>query len=377
MNILVRLVPTTLALCVAGICHAGVDFDTPQGKLSIGGNFEFETNYQHLNSTSETGADGHLYNSGRVELNIRGSHEADNGYYADFSLNPAWKINTDAIGDQYIGIGKKDDWFVKTGHYLNYDVAPIGLGMGDDLFNAGYEMYQVNDARGRADSQLTYSKNLGDVYFELSSMFGDDWSDHASSINTLPGQNATDYLYSGSGINVKKNKDPIVARPVLAWSGNGVSATVGAEINLVTDAYQSTSGVDLNKRNGVGGNITFDTSESTKFMVKTAYLDAVAHNQYTVGAGFKYQIPNVYQLYISYLYGQESIDNNTLLGTTTKGSTAHEIYVSNMLENFLGIDNAKLSFGGFWSQLLADDSQSSELAKSTDYGTRIRIRYDF
>jgi hypothetical protein len=377
MKIIVRLAPTTIALCVAGICQAGVNFDTPQGNLSIGGNFEFETNYQHLNSTSETGEDGHLYNSGRVELNIRGSHEVENGYYGEFSLNPAWKINTDAIGDQYVGLGQKDDWFFKLGHYLNYDVAPLGLGMGDDLFNAGYEMYQVNDARGRADSQLTYSKNLGDFYFELSSMFGSDGSDHASSVNTLPGQNTTDYLYSGSGINVQKNKDPIVARPVLAWSGNGISAAIGAEINLVTDAYQSTSGVDLNERNGFGGNITFDTSDNTKLVLKTAYLDAVAHSQYTAGIGFKYQIPNVYQLYVSYLYGNEAIDNDSTLGTTEKSSSAHEVYVSNMLENFLGIDNAKLSFGGFWSQLIADDEHSTELAKDTDYGTRIRIRYDF
>ena len=42
------LVPSVLALFVASAAHAGASFDTPQGKLNIGGDVEYNLDAQNF-----------------------------------------------------------------------------------------------------------------------------------------------------------------------------------------------------------------------------------------------------------------------------------------------------------------------------------------
>ena len=362
-----------LTLSFSGSCLSGVTFDTPEGKLSIGGNFEFNVDASHINKETTSGVDAYN-NSGRVELNINGEHVLEDGYYGAFSFNPGWQIYGDAINDQWMGVGKKNDWFLKLGHYLAYDVAPVGIAPGDDTWVGGYEMYTVNDARGRSNNMITLSKNIDESYYELTFVYEDDFSDHQSTLNTIPGQATSgSYLYDGSGITINKKRNPLVARPVAAYNGKTIQAAIGGEFNMVTDAYETNEGVALSKRNGVGGYVSTNVTDDLSGLVRIAYLDGVAHSQYTIGAGVKYQ-----NIYFGYLYGREDVDKSAALGIANNmQADAHEVYISSVWKDLLGLNNVELHVGGYWSQVLANNIQSSPLAKPTDYGTRFRIKYWF
>ncbi|PWC23083.1 hypothetical protein DDT52_02130 [Brenneria roseae subsp. roseae] len=365
--------PLLLAFLCSSACFAGVTFDTPQGKLSIGGNFEFNIDAAHINKDTTSGVDAYN-NSGRVELNINGEHELEDGYYGAFSLNPGWQIYGDSINDQWMGVGKKNDWFLKLGHYLAYDVAPVGTAPGDDTWVGGYEMYTVNDARGRSNNMVTLSKDVNQAYYELTFVYEDDFSDHQSTLTTMPGQAVSgNYLYDGSGITINKKRDPLVARPVAAYNGKLLQAAVGGEFSMVTDAYETNEGVPLSKRNGVGGYVSTNLTDDLSGLVRVAYLDGVAHTQYTLGAGLKYK-----NIYLGYLYGHENVEKSDVLGIANNmQADAHEVYISSVWKDLLGLSNVEFHAGGYWSQVLANDSQSSPLAKPTDFGTRVRIKYWF
>jgi hypothetical protein len=371
-----KLTLSFLTMCIASSCYAGVNFDTPQGKLSIGGNFEFNEDFSHINNSVASGTDAYN-NSGRVELNMAGEHDISNGMYGAFSLNPGWLINGNSINDMWMGVGKKNDWFFKMGHYLASDVSPVGLGPGDDTWVGGYEMYTVNDAKGRASNMATFSKFDGSMTYELTAVTADDFNDHESTLNTLPGQNTTvnGYIYTGSGITSVKNRNPFVLRPVAAWNGGKIQAAVGGEFNMVTDAYiDANTGASLSKRNGFGGYVSYNFTEDFTALVRSAYLDAVAHNQMTAGPGFKYK-----NFYFGYLFGREHVEADQQFATITKDmhADAHEVYLSSVWKNFAGIDNMEFHAGGYWTQLLAKDEASTALAKPTDFGARFRIKYFF
>lgn len=370
------VMPSMLALLVSTFCQAGVDFSTPQGKLSIGGNFEFNLDVAHENTDTLSLTDAYN-NSGRVELNINGEHALPNGMYGAFSLNPGWLIGGDAINDMWMGVGKKDTWFFKMGHYLAYDVAPVGLAPGDDTMVLGYEMYTVNDARGRASNMSTLSFNSGELYYELTAVYSDDFNDHQSTLNTLPGQN-TDvdgYLFDNSGITAVKNKDPLVIRPVMGWNGKKVQAAIGGEFSAVTDAYiDKDTGISLSKRNGVGGYVSYSFNNEWSGLVRTAFLDGFDHTQMSAGAGLKYK-----NIYFGYLYGHEVVDQDSRFSgmDSKKKADSHEVYISSVWKNFLGLDNLEYHHGAYWTQMLAGDAQSEALSKPTDFGMRMRIKYWF
>lgn len=374
MNKTLKLSFLFVSVLTATVSNAGVNFDTPQGKLSIGGNFEFNFDTTKLNSSlSDSKSNDSYFNSGRVELNINGEKELPNGNYGAFSLNPGWLIGGTAINDMWMGVGKKQDWFFKMGHFLNTDVVPVGLAPGDDTMVQGYEMYTLNDARGRSDNMATFDKFAGHFTYELGAVYNAEFGDHESTLNTLPSENATDYLYSGSGINVVKNKDPFVIRPIIAYDGGKTKAGLGGEISIVTDAYQSSNGVDLSKRTGVGGYIAYEFSPEFSTLVRTAYLDAASHDQYTLGLGVKYA-----NIYTGYLFGHENVYKSSNLGINNKmQAESHEMYVSSVWKNFLDLTNVELHVGGYWTQMLAKNGLSADLEKPTDYGTRVRIKYWF
>lgn len=369
-------VPGLALLFLAQYSQAGVEFETPQGKLSIGGNFEFNLDLAHLNTDVLSGTDTYD-NSGRVELNINGEHTLANGMYSAFSLNPGWLIGGDAINDMWMGVGQKDNWFFKMGHYLAYDVAPVGLGPGDDTMVLGYEMYTVNDARGRASNMASFNKWDGNFYYEVTAVYADDFNDHESTLNTLPGQNtdADDYLFDGSGITSVKKRDPLILRPVMAWTGDKIQAGVGGEFSMVSDAYvDETTGASLYDRDGIGGYVSYVFSSDWSGLLRTAYLKGFDHTQYTAGLGLKYR-----NIYLGYLFGREDVDSDSRFSGMAhdKSADAHEIYISSVWKNFLYLSNMEFHAGGYWTQVNANDQYSSELAKDTDYGVRLRLKYWF
>ena len=229
------LVPSVLALFVASAAHAGATFDTPQGKLNIGGDVEYdltadsfsENDWAH--SDKAAGATDTQSLGGRIIFDVNGERVLSNGNFAGFKINPAYSTNGDYLDgeDSWFSFGVKNDWAVKLGHYEAYDLSPAG----QDTYVADSNMnlYRAKAARGRAGSgsQAMFSKEAGQWHMVVSTLFGDD-----------------NGMYDNMA-GVVKNKDPLLARPVVAWTGETVTVAVGAELNLITDAYVDAAGEDV------------------------------------------------------------------------------------------------------------------------------------
>ena len=106
------LVPSVLALFVASAAHAGATFDTPQGKLNIGGDVEYDVTADNFSEGHGADPTDSQTASGRILLDINGERVLSNGNYAAFKLNPMWGQQGEDKGadDAWFGFGVKNDW---------------------------------------------------------------------------------------------------------------------------------------------------------------------------------------------------------------------------------------------------------------------------
>ncbi len=346
------LVPSVLALFVASAAHAGASFDTPQGKLNIGGDVEYDVtadNYSEGARPTDT-----QYASGRILLDINGERALANGNYAAFKLNPLWgQQGGSGADDVWFGFGVKNDWGFKIGHFEAYDLSPAG----QDTYTVGTEGYRANLARGRTSSatagdadkpgQVMLSKESGAVHFEVTTQFGDYGS----------GSNP-------ASVAGTKNKDPLIARPVIAWTGDTVTVAVGAELNLVTDAYQY-NGQDTSDWNGYGATASFKASDDLTFALRGAYKDDVAGSSYSVGPNVQYQ-----NFFIAYLNGKTKTDGT--LGTIDSETKLNEVYASYKIPGVMGLDNFDMYLGASYGTTKVDSGTTDK-----EYGSRVRFKYFF
>ena len=122
------LVPSVLALFVASAAHAGATFDTPQGKLNIGGDVEYDLTAQDFGDTNSNNAvsPNSVHDvqkaSGRIIFDVNGERVLSNGNFAGFKINPAqmagsgiqqpelavvpaWRMrHRQAFADDFVGI---------------------------------------------------------------------------------------------------------------------------------------------------------------------------------------------------------------------------------------------------------------------------------
>ena len=359
------LVPSVLALFVASAAHAGATFDTPQGKLNIGGDVEYDvtannygegthdTNGNHATATND--ATDTQSASGRILLDINGERALANGNYAAFKLNPMWGQQGEDKGadDAWFGFGVKNDWGFKIGHFEAYDLSPAGQDtyVADDHMN----LYRAKDGRGRNSNggQIMLSKEAGQWHYELTTQFGADGD-------------SSQGLYTDAGATVVKNKDPLLARPVVAWTGDTVTVAVGAEINLISDAYVADLGgadarESISDWTGYGATTTIKATDDLSFSLRGAYRSADEFDQYTVGPGVQYQ-----NFYIAYLYGAtnpDGSDNNT---------TNHLTYASYKIPGVMGLDNFDMYLGASWGNEKVGSADATE-----ELGGRVRFKYFF
>lgn len=350
------LVPSVLALFVASAAHAGATFDTPQGKLNIGGDVEYDLTAQNFGDTdsvadSNTTATNSVHDvqkaSGRIIFDVNGERVLSNGNFAGFKINPAYTTNGDyADGeDSWFSFGVKNDWAFKMGHYEAYDLSPAG----QDTYVVGYgdNLYRAKEARGRAGSgsQVMFSKEAGQWHMELSTLFGDD-----------------NGMYD-KVTGVEKNKDPLLARPVVAWTGDTVTVAVGAELNLISDAYIDAAGEDISDWTGYGASATVKATDDLSFSVRGAFKDADEGDGYSVGPGVAYQ-----NFYIAYLNGQ----NTNSTGVSDVDTEYNVAYASYKIPAVMGIDNFDMYLGASWGDEKIGDNASTE-----QYGGRVRFKYFF
>lgn len=346
------LVPSVLALFVASAAHAGATFDTPQGKLNIGGDVEYDLTADNYGErTSNPDATDTQSLGGRILLDINGERVLSNGNFAGFKINPTYGTNGGygSGEDHWFSFGVKNDWAVKLGHYEAYDLSPAG----QDTYVVGYgdDIYRAKDGRGRAadGSQAMVSKEYGQWHFEVSTLFGSD--------NNM-------YNDFEDADLVVKNKDPLLARPVVAWTGDTVTVAVGAELNLIPDAYVTNDAAreSVSDWTGYGATTTIKATDDLSFTLRGAYRDADEFTEYSVGPGVQYQ-----NFYAAYLFGKTDLDDTD---TDVKTNVA---YASYKIPGVMGLDNFDMYLGASWgNQKVAGEELTNE-----ELGGRVRFKYFF
>ena len=341
------LVPSVLALFVASAAHAGATFDTPQGKLNIGGDVEYDLTAQNFGDT-DSGSEANDVSdvqkaSGRIIFDVNGERVLSNGNFAGFKINPAYSTNGDYLDgeDSWFSFGVKNDWAFKMGHYEAYDLSPAG----QDTYVVGYgdNLYRAKAARGRANdgSQVMFSKEAGQWHMEVSTLFGDDNGMYDSAV-------------------VEKNKDPLLARPVVAWTGETVTVAVGAELNLISDAYVDAAGEDISDWTGYGATTTVKANDDLSFSLRGAYKAADEGDGFSVGPGMQYQ-----NFYAAYLYGENENSDDV-------DTEYNVVYASYKIPAVMGIDNFDMYLGASWGDEKIGDADTTE-----QYGARVRFKYFF
>lgn len=355
------LVPSVLALFVASAAHAGATFDTPQGKLSVGGDVEFDVTADNFgentdhNSVVADATDSQTA-GGRILLDINGERALANGNYAAFKLNPMWGQQGDNKGadDAWFGFGVKNDWGFKIGHFEAYDLSPAG----QDTYVVGYgdDIYRAKDGRGRNSSggQIMLSKEAGQLHYEVTTQFGADGD------STLG-------LYNLVGVDTVKNKDPLLVRPVVAWTGDTVTVAVGAEINLISDAYVADLGgtsarESISDWTGYGATASAKVNDDLSVSLRGAYRSGDEFDQYSVGPGVQYQ-----NFYAAYLFGKTSVSDSD---ADVKTNVA---YASYKIPGVMGLDNFDMYLGASWG----NEKVAGEKLTNDELGGRVRFKYFF
>ena len=344
------LVPSVLALFVASAAHAGATFDTPQGKLNIGGDVEFDViadNYSERGVANNDATDTQK-TDGRILLDINGERVLANGNFAGFKLNPMWgqQGNHKDADDAWFNFGVKNDWSVKLGHFEAYDLSPAG----QDTYVVGYQddIYRANYGRGRDDNggHVLFSKENGQWHFEVGTQFGD--------------------YDGGVPMGTVKNKDPLLARPVVAWTGDTVTVAAGAELNLISDAYTTLAngeGESQSDWTGYGLTTTVKATDDLSVGLRGAYLNDDDADKYSVGPFAQYQ-----NFYLSYLYGKtdatEGADN---------AMKTNVVYASYKIPAVMGIDNFDMYLGTSWG----NQKVGGEKLTDDEYGAKVRFKYFF
>lgn len=361
------LLPSLLALLVASSAHAVVQSNTDFGTLSLGGDVELNLNAANTNPgtlLADSRQKDRWDMDGRVLLNVGALKELPSGAYAQVALQPTVSVNAGASADDaWLGFGRRNSWGMKVGRFEAYDMFPLGQDVfvehsGDsanDLYQDGRGyIYMVKEGRGRAGKggQVLMNTQQGNWYMELSTLIGDRSN-----------------LFSDNeyhGYAVTKDKDSLIARPVIAWQGQQFKFAVGGETNLINDALVA-NGKSISRRNGYGASTSWHQDDLT-INVNLARMQAVAETDTTAGANLVWQ-----NLGLGYIYATNDIDS--CASSAYSGNyKVHTTYTSWKIPGVLDIKNFDIYLGAYWSQLKPDTNDGSDLNR---YGGRVRFKYFF
>ena len=368
-----RLIPTLLALTMASAAHAVVETNGDFGKLSLGGDAELNLNAANTSPGTLMGQ-SHQQDrwdmDGRLLLNFAAIKELPSGAYGQVVVQPTVSVNAGASADDaWLGFGKKAGWGMKVGRFEAYDLFPLGQDIfvehsGDsanDLYNDGHGyIYMLKEGRGRAGKggQVLLNQQAGNWYLELSTLIGDR-------TNLFANQQY-------HGYQVTKEKDSLIARPVVAWKNENFKLALGAESNLISDAMLA-NGESISKRNGYGLTSTW-SQENLTVNANLAQMSAVEETDSTAGVNLVWQ-----QLGLGYIYAINDIKSantatNADYGDLVGKHKIHTTYASYKIPSVLELQNFDIYLGAYWSQLQPDSETVSNMDR---YGGRVRFKYFF
>ncbi|KHT62309.1 porin [Photobacterium gaetbulicola] len=376
---LFKLSLAALAVATSFTATAGISIvDNEQGSFSIGGDVEFDFNYQDNDKADQLnrGKDSNYNQTGRVLIEFAGERKTESGHYLAIKAQPLMDSNGDVnLDDAYFSFGQQGGWDLRMGRFEAYDMFPVGQDTfleysGDtanDLYRdgAGY-VYQMKEARGRATSagQLMYSQSFDNLYVELASVIGERAD--------LFGTNTSDEKVTYHGREVESNKDAIVLRPVVAYQMGDFRIAGAIEANLVKDAVIDSEGNDVSDRIGYGLTANY-TLNDLSVNANVAYLDALNEKDTSVGLNVLWK-----GFGIGYVYGVNDFDAKS--GFYDGKVKIDTFYASYEFANVLDVEDFSIYLGAFHTSLneegtrLNDGAMFSEL---DDKGARVRFKYFF
>ena len=377
---LFKLSLAALAVATSFTATAGISIvDNEQGSFSIGGDVEFDFNYQdndQADTLNTENKDSNYNQTGRVLIEFAGERKTENGHYLAVKAQPLMDSNGEVnLDDAYFSFGKQGGWDLRMGRFEAYDMFPVGQDTfleysGDtanDLYRdgAGY-VYQMKEARGRATSagQLMYSQTFDNLYVELASVIGERAD--------LFGTNTEGDGVTYHGREVISNKDAIVVRPVVAYQMGDFRIAGAIEANLVKDAVIDDAGNDLSDRIGYGITANYSINDLS-VNANVAYLDALNEKDTSVGLNVLWK-----GFGLGYIYGVNDFDaKSDFYDGKVKIDT---FYASYEFANVLDVEDFSIYLGAFHTSLNEEGKRLNEgamFSELDDKGARVRFKYFF
>ncbi|MBC7002374.1 carbohydrate porin [Photobacterium sp. BZF1] len=377
---LFKLSLAALAVATSFTATAGISIiDNEQGSFSIGGDVEFDFNYQdndQADTLNTENKDSNYNQTGRVLIEFAGERKTESGHYLAVKAQPLMDSNGEVnLDDAYFSFGKQGGWDLRMGRFEAYDMFPVGQDTfleysGDtanDLYRdgAGY-VYQMKEARGRATSagQLMYSQTFDNLYVELASVIGERAD--------LFGTNTEGDGVTYHGREVISNKDAIVVRPVVAYQMGDFRIAGAIEANLVKDAVIDDAGNDLSDRIGYGITANY-TVNDLSVNANVAYLDALNEKDTSVGLNVLWK-----GFGLGYIYGVNDFDaKSDFYDGKVKIDT---FYASYEFANVLDVEDFSIYLGAFHTSLNEEGKRLNEgamFSELDDKGARVRFKYFF
>ncbi|WP_432463981.1 carbohydrate porin [Agarivorans sp. QJM3NY_33] len=368
MNKFAALTITT-ALAAASQAQAAVTIEGEQGKLTIGGDVEFNVNYVD-NDVNTTSDDKSWDQDGRFLISFLG--ERQQGDYMIRALaQPTYGtdggVSTD---DVWFEVAKNDSWTLRLGRYEAYDMNPLGQDVfvnhsgdtADGQFkDDGVYIYRMLEARGRSGSagQAMYNQTFGNVYVEVSTLFGDNSGFFESN------------KYHGVELTKKNNKNVFIVRPVVAYQQGAFKVAAALETNLVSDSTLDANGNDVSERTGYGLTAGYN-QDGLAVNLNVARMDALDETDTTYGANVLW-----HKFGLGYIHGINDVSNVTLKDTDNSGVTAYKkkvstIYSSYQFDNVV-VPEFSIYLGAYISKL--DNPKTTE--DDNNFGGRVRFKYLF
>ncbi|MGF1748593.1 carbohydrate porin [Vibrio cionasavignyae] len=354
--------------------NAGISIvDNETGNFSIGGDVEFDFNFERLERANEK--ENAFNQSGRILLEFAGERYTQNGHVLQVKVQPLMESSGNvALDDAWFAFGAQDGWNIRMGRFEAFDMFPVGQDTfleysGDtanDLYRDGAAyVYQMKEGRGRgSDGQIMYSQNFGNLYLELGSMIGD-----RSVLFGSPTGTTDKAKYHGE--TVKNNKDSVLLRPVVGYQAGNFGIAASLEANLVKDAViTETSGVDISDRKGYGITTNYSTAD-WNLIANFAYMDAVDEDNMTVGVNALYK-----GFGLGYVHAANEYESKELGSYADGKAKVDTVYASYEFADVLAVDDFSIYLGAYYTKV--DDKTAQKIfEENQDTGMRVRFKYFF
>ncbi|MGR5092088.1 carbohydrate porin [Vibrio maritimus] len=360
-----KLSLAAVLVSTAMAANAGISIvDNEQGNFSIGGDVEFDFNFQ-----DREGVENNEFNqTGRILLEFAGERITNTGHVFQVNVQPLMESSGNvALDDAWFAFGAQDGWNLRMGRFEAFDMFPVGqdtfLEYSGDTSNelvsdAAPYVYQMKEARGRgSDGQIMYSQTFNNLYVELGSMIGD------RSDLFVGG------TYHGATIDADKTKDSVLIRPVVGYQAGNFGIAASLETNLVKNAVVTTEGVDISDRMGYGVTANYTTAD-WNLIANFAYMDAVDENNMTAGVNALYK-----GFGLGYIHANNEYENKKLTYTEGKAKV-DTVYASYEFADVLQVDDFSIYLGAYYTTI-DDQTTAKVFEEESDKGVRVRFKYFF